>query len=261
MRPWKSARIIDYYAMALAEGEGAGSAYEYLAKDRVLRKVVKMCRPGGSVLIAGLPELYGYSLDCFSIAAQMDARVVVIDDRIDRLESLRSIVNSIQGIYRPREIDYRRVSSVDEIVYQNEKEFRLAFSCEVIQRVPLKNRKDFLLALIRSAEMAAVFAPNGDNPQHAIRSGLQALNLSELRSAARGVGRLLSSGYVDMPPFPPGIKRTDNQRNQVLSSTFHKIALRGLEKWCVLEGFIPEFLQKKFSHIVYILLQSEGSLG
>jgi len=257
MRPWKFGRIIDYYAMALAEGEGAGTAYEYSAKERILRRTLAASRPGGSVLIAGLPELYGYSLDCISIAERMDARVVVVDDRIERLESLRSIINSIPRICRPREIDYRRVSPLEKIGYQNGEEFRLAFSCEVIQRIPLKDRKKFLVALIRCSEIAAVFAPNGDNPQHAIRSGLQALNLSELMSAARGVGKLLNSGYVDMPPFPPGMKRTDNQRDQVLSSTLHKIALHGLEKWCLLEGFIPEFLQKKFSHIVYILLQSE----
>ncbi len=56
------------YALALAEGEGMGTAYEYYAKRLILgRWLAERPRPA-SILIAGLPQKYGASLDLLLLA-------------------------------------------------------------------------------------------------------------------------------------------------------------------------------------------------
>src|ERR1700752_4107471 len=82
--------IKSLYPLALAEGEGIGTAYEYYAKRRALaRWLPKLGRPR-KILIAGLPEKYGSSLDFFLVAQDISAgKVVVVDDRPHALDKLR----------------------------------------------------------------------------------------------------------------------------------------------------------------------------
>lgn len=256
---WQCVGIPDYYPMALAEGEGAGTAYEYYAKERRLSQLFATLRPGTSLLVAGLPERYGYSLDFLSVAARTQARVVVTDERVERLEAISQLIDSAPDILQPRppRIEYVKVPTVEAIGEQQEREFDLVLSCEVIQRVAVAKRPQFLASLARSAQNVAVFAPNGGNPEHARRSGLEAVDLEELLHMVRGAGRVLSAGYVDMPPFPPGLARTKQQRGQVLTSRTLRFLLKGLEKWCLLEGLVPRPLRKRLCHIVYVLLKAK----
>src|SRR5262245_1728914 len=88
MHPVRSVRSL--YPLALAEGEGIGTAYEYFAKRLTLtRWLASLPRPR-SVLIAGLPEKYGSSLDFFLLANELGvAKAVIIDDRGPALEKLK----------------------------------------------------------------------------------------------------------------------------------------------------------------------------
>jgi hypothetical protein len=259
MTSWRRGSIPDYYSMALAEGEGAGTAYEYYAKERRLKRLFGTLRFGASLLVAGLPERYGYSLDFLSVAARSGARVVVTDDRAERLEAMNQVIRSAPDVLQPQppRIDCVKMPTVETIGDLQEGKFDLALSCEVIQRVPVAKRPRFLTALTRSAQNVAVFAPNGGNPEHARRSGLEAVGLEDLLYAARGAGRILSAGYVDMPPFPPGLARTKQQRGHVLTSPIQRYLLKGLETWCLLESLVPWPLRKKLCHIVYVLLKAE----
>ncbi|HEX6383064.1 MAG TPA: hypothetical protein VF177_00200, partial [Anaerolineae bacterium] len=73
--------IKSLYTLALAEGEGVGTAYEYYAKRLVLSPWLRQVRRPQRVLVAGLPQKYGASLDFLLLAAEVGAAVVVIDER------------------------------------------------------------------------------------------------------------------------------------------------------------------------------------
>src|SRR5690606_30513282 len=77
--PYRSIKAL--YALALAEDEGVGTAYEYFAKRLVLRPWLRQQPPVRRLLVAGLPEKYGASLDHLLLAEELGATAVVVDDR------------------------------------------------------------------------------------------------------------------------------------------------------------------------------------
>src|SRR5580700_9365502 len=66
------------YPFALAEGEGVGTAYEYVAKRRVMKPLFERVSAGSRVLIAGLPEKYGTSLDFVLAGVDAGAKIVAV---------------------------------------------------------------------------------------------------------------------------------------------------------------------------------------
>ena len=94
----------------------------------------------------------------------------------------------------------------------------------------------------------ALFAPNGENPAHTNLSGLAGLSLQQLRALIGDSGR---TGYIDMPPFPPGMTRSDEQREQATSGRFEAAAMWGLGLFARAERFLPAVLRRRQSHIVY----------
>lgn len=254
---WRTGTIMGYYPMALSEGEGLGTAYEYLAKERVLRPFLEATPPGASVLVAGLPERYGTSLDFVRLAARIGADVVVEDERRERLDTLRSLVSALPNADRPPRIEYTRVDSPEAIGREGGL-FDLTLACEVLQRVSIDERSAYISSLCRRSRRVAVFAPNGDNPEHASRSGLAAVTLKEMLGAAQGAGMVIRAGYVDMPPFPPGVVRSEAQRGSVAQSRSQRILVQGLEGWCRAEALFPRFVRMRCSHIVYVLLENDG---
>ena len=85
--------IKDLYALALAEGEGMGTAYEYYAKRLALGRWLKARPRPASILVAGLPEKYGASLDFLLLAGELGAAVTVVDDRPAALDRLRGALD------------------------------------------------------------------------------------------------------------------------------------------------------------------------
>jgi hypothetical protein len=64
------------------------------------------------------------------------------------------------------------------------------------------------------------------------------------------------TGYVDMPPFPPGITRTEEQREQATSGKGEAIAMWGLGYFARLERFFPCSWRRRKSHIVFALIRN-----
>jgi hypothetical protein len=54
-----------------------------------------------------------------------------------------------------------------------------------------------------------------------------------------------------MPPFPPGITRSPDQRQKASSGMFEAVAMAGLQAYCEAERFVPGRLASKVAHIVY----------
>jgi hypothetical protein len=246
--------IKSLYSYALAEGEGVGTAYEYYVKRRVLRSVVAGTPRGGRVVVAGLPEKYGTSLDFVLAVRDRAAKVLVLDERevaLDRARKALAPLAAEGGL----DVTYRRVDRLTETSGSHE----LALSCEVVQRLPADMRDAYVRALLSAAPRGAIFVPNGENTSHTKISGLDGLSLGEL---VRMVGaRCREAGFTDMPPFPPGITRSHAQRERAASGLLEGIAMWGLEVYADAEPFVPTALKRRVAHIAYAKWEDAGASG
>jgi hypothetical protein len=254
--------IKDLYALALAEGEGMGTAYEYYAKRLALGRWLKGRPRPASILVAGLPEKYGASLDFLLLAGELGAAVTVVDDRPAALARLRQALATSEtaavwaALAQPAAIVLTDLPRLATLAGR----FDLAVSSEVLQRLPAAERPAYVAALRARADALALFAPNADNPAHTGRSGLAGLHLDELRGLVGDDylplstdNRQLTTGYIDMPPFPPGITRSDEQREQATQGAFEAAVMGGLRVYAHGERLLPGALRRRQSHIVYAL--------
>jgi NAD(P)-dependent dehydrogenase (short-subunit alcohol dehydrogenase family) len=245
--------VKDLYPLALAEGEGMGTAYEYVAKRlRLGRWLAAQERPR-SLLVAGLPERYGLSLDFLLLAAEWGAAVTVVDDRAERLAQLEEALGRVttpdgRPLPRPAVIRAAPEGAVGLDVHD------LGLSSEVLQRLEPRTREQYVARLRSAVGRLALFVPNADNPAHTTRSGLSGLGRDELARLVGGGEAQV--GYVDMPPFPPGITRSDAQREQATQGLFEAAVMWGLGGYARAERRLPEGLRRRQSHIVYAFLWS-----
>ncbi len=249
--------IKSLYVLALAEGEGVGTAYEYFAKRLVLARWLKnrqaQKRKPERLLIAGLPEKYGSSLDFLQVAQELGADVTVADERPSALQKLQNSLAVAQGegwltAVSPQLVPLTHPADLSPI----DETFDLCLGSEGLQRLDADDRSDYVRHVRRLAFRAALFAPNGDNMAHANISGLAGVTLAEMQQL---VGLDATTGYIDMPPFPPGITRSEEQREQATSGRLEAIAMWGLGFYARLEHFLPTAVRRRQSHIVYSLLE------
>lgn len=247
--------IKSLYAYALAEGEGVGTAYEYVAKAEFIRPIVSKLSAlaaradgaaGARVLVAGLPEKYGTSLDFAILAHRHNASLHVVDDRKDAIDRAGKGIAAVQraGRLLGLRVEYRRLESLAALSEMPQHD--VVLSCEVLQRVPSPARADFVNALRSRAPIGALFVPNAENASHLAISGLAGFSRRELEALFGGA----RSGYVDMPPFPPGIARSKEQRARASSGMAEALAMRALDLYCSGERFVPAPVKRRFAHIV-----------
>ncbi len=251
--------IKQLYTLALAEGEGVGTAYEYFAKRLVLRPWLKKQPPIKRMLVAGLPEKYGSSLDHLLLAEELAAEVVVVDERPEYVAKLEQALAKVQALgwltaVSPTIIPVKNLTEMAEVSGP----FDLVINNEVLQRIPKSARPAFgqrqiELGTAGTAVAVILFCPNADNPDHAAHSGLATLSLSELVSLAssRPCVAEISAGYIDMPPFPTGVTRSETQRSQAESGHFEAFAMWGLGIYARLENYFPNTIRCQKSHIIY----------
>lgn len=244
--------IKSLYALALAEGEGVGTAYEYYAKRLALGRWLKQVGRPKRMLVAGLPQKYGSSLDFLLLAEELGASVTVVDERPFALSKLQSSLAAAQGAgwltaVSPILIPTANLSDLAE----SSGPFDLAISSEVLQRLDEAARPRYVARLGELATAVALFAPNEDNPAHTQISGLDGLTLTELQSLFPTSHQPPATGYIDMPPFPPGIIRSEEQRAQATSGKFEAFAMWGLGYYARAEKILPTAVRRRQSHIVY----------
>lgn len=238
--------ILDFYPSALKEGEGVGTAYEYYTKAKIFSKFYQQAGPFKSMLIAGLPEKYGFSFDFLLLAKELGIKKVFVqDERPEKIDQYQELVKDIE-----KEFDefYYEATPLDKLP----KSYDLIVSCEVLQRV---KAQDYFLACVEASPNIILFAPNAGNASHAALSRLKTVELDDLEELTLKRDLvIIDSGYIDMPPFPPGMTRSQKSRNQAQDKPLEKIAMRGIQVWADMEFFLPTFIRRKFSHIVYITL-------
>ncbi len=257
--------IKDLYALALAEGEGVGTAYEYYVKRLALRPWLAGQKRPSSILIAGLPEKYGASLDFLLLAAELDTAVTVLDDRPAVLERARQALAAAQahGWLQAVWPDFVLVEHMAAFEKINA-HYDLVLSSELLQRLSPEERLFYVKRICEVGTAVALFTPNAGNPAHTNLSGLSGLYLHELSAlvqhalAARYPQKMFAShfGVIDMPPFPPGITRSDEQREQATSGRFEAIVMWGLAYYARAEKFLSGPIRRRQSHIVYALAQN-----
>jgi hypothetical protein len=259
------------YALALAEGEGAGTAYEYYVKRLALDRFLTGRPKPKTMLIAGLPEKYGASLDFVLLAGELGAAVTVVDERPEAIARLQG---RLAALARHTDLPLRPpvamlLTGLDTLSAITG-HFDLALSSEVLQRLSPVGRQSYVSRLGTLASASALFCPNAANQAHNTISGLAGLRLEEMRampadrrpptaSSPAVSGRssvVVSAGYIDIPPFPPGITRSAAQREEATSGRFEALVMWGLGRYAHLERLLPMDLRRRQSHIVYAFLEA-----
>src|SRR5205085_12552896 len=164
--PFRSIKSL--YPLALAEGEGVGTAYEYFAKRLVLINWLAKLPRVRRLLIAGLPEKYGSSLDFLLIAQEMGVSdVTIVDERPPALDKGRQSLAAAQAVgeLTGMQPDYLLVNDVAHLV-QLAAGFDLCLGSEVLQRLEATDQRQYVQRVANLAPFLALFAPNGDNPSH-----------------------------------------------------------------------------------------------
>jgi hypothetical protein len=242
-----STSIRELYRYALAEGEGVGTAYEYYAKRRIIAPLVASLPRPARIVVVGLPEKYGTSLDFVLVAGQAHAELLIVDDREAAIARSEKAILAVGGARAMgvASLEHRRVS-VEAMCESFPCDLWL--SCEVLQRMPPGAQAAFVRAARASAPRGAIFVPNSANRSHLDRSGLAGFDAEGL---TRLVGRGCDVDLVDMPPFPPGITRSAEQRESAKSGALEALAMRGLQAYCDAERFVPRAVKERIAHIVY----------
>lgn len=261
----KSHSILDLYPLALAEGEGVGTAYEYYTKRLLLSSWLGGQPAPKRILVAGLPQKYGASLDFLLLAQELGGWLTIVDDRPAALARLRQAMATCQGndlllAAQPQLLLTGDLATLSELAPP----FDLALSSEVLQRLAPREQAGYVSRLLTLAPQVALFAPNGDNNAHVQHSGLAGVPLEELElRAGEGLERgrntavvtSLRTGHVDMPPFPPGITRSESERAQAATGKLEAAAMWGLGIYAHLEQHLPAPWRISRSHIVYAFIR------
>jgi hypothetical protein len=246
----QSLSVSDLYPFALAEGEGVGTAYEYLAKRLILDPWLRTAPTPQRILIGGLPEKYGCSLDFALMAAEFGAHLTIADERPAALEKFEASLASAQKDGRLSALSWTALLAPNlNSIPADHGPYDLALSSEALQRLYEASRSSYFANLQRVARRLALFCPNASNPAHTNLSGLNGVTKEELGALAGAVP--YQTGFIDMPPFPPGLTRTDEQREQATTGRMEALAMFGLGAYARLERFVPERIRRQQSHIVY----------
>lgn len=251
------------YALNLEEGEGLGTAYEYYAKLRKLKKFINSIEKPKRILIAGLPEKYGLSMDFFLLGQMFHAEMSVMDERSEVLERAQDVFRTLKTkkIFGETKVLFLKADQIEDFISLGwkKKEFDLALSSEVLQRLD-KAQGTYLSNIKKLAKNFALFAPNRENESHARLSGLKGVSLEELLAHClegdSGID-IFDCGYLDMPPFPPGLSRSQEKREQAAESRLEAFLMKGLEIYSLCESLMPRFIKEKKAHIVYVLAKTQ----
>jgi hypothetical protein len=219
--------IRDFYSTALEEKQGLGTAYEYFVKQKMFERVFKIIGIPQSIIVAGLPEKYGFSNDFSMLARRLSAGFSI------------GVNPFCPGI-------------------EDDVHFDLALSCEVLQSMPAETKQKYVVRLLWLARTIIIFAPNANNRAHKNHSHLKTVRLDELRQLIIGnKGEVVESGYIDMPPFPSGISAKGLNKSKSASSGIAKdIIIRLLGMWAEAEDKL-DYLKPRYAHMVYCVARGK----
>lgn len=238
--------------LAQLSGEGLGTAYEYYVKLKLITKHLRGIEPK-NILVYGLPEKYGLSLDCIFLGQLLEVPVTVVDDRAQILDKLDSLLKSSEASNLFSKSDYTLIHVENLARSYISGIFDLSFNTEVLQRIPRQDRIDFIQSISRISKHVFSFVPNSGNSSHNRVSGLASMSLAELQDLCESAGlTVLDFDFLDMPPFPPGVKKPGKPLREGFLTDIIFIPL--LKLWYGFERICPAFLKSRLSHISYTIV-------
>jgi hypothetical protein len=256
--------VPDLYPVALFEGEGMGTAYEYSAKLKLLQRVVAATRSPQSVFVGGLPEAYGVDVGLAFLAALHDCHVVVAEDRLLARDAFEAALRSpaVTRWVDPSRFTIRPLETLACPTQAGDPVYDLWVSTSSIQRIKGGGLDEYLAHVRDHARNAVLFVPNKDNRAHLTLTKMEGFRLAELADLCARAGLTVrGAGYVDLPPFPPGIKRSETAKAKAEESPVERLAMRVLEGWAWGERILPRVLKRPWAHLAYVWVQpSAGSM-
>lgn len=251
--------VANLYPIALLEGEGMGTAYEYSAKLKLLQRTVATIPHLQRLIIGGLPEDYGIDLDLALLAARYGCQTVVVDDRPSLLEAFANALTSppLAELVDPDRFEMRLLQTLAQPARSGDARFDLWITTSAIQRLDDSELAEYLAHVREKSRQAVLLAPNKANKEHLSLSGLDGFFLPDLVGLCQQAGLVVRhSGYLDIPPFPPGLQRSAEAKEKAAKSFLDRLIMRGLEWWSRGERFLPHSIQRRFAHLAYVCLQS-----
>jgi hypothetical protein len=250
--------------LALLEEQGMGTAYEYYSKLRVVRHAFEQTDAPRSLLALGLPEKHGYDLDLLEVAQQAGAPLAICEDRPEVLDKLRLALQALPDPSLGEQVELIQIDSLTDWRAIEGRHFDWLISTAAVQRLPDGDIVDYVQNARRFADYCLLFIPNLDNRAHLTLSGLRGLSRDQAVALCKQAGapdgpRLLSSGYCDIPPFPPGLQRSNEAKENAMHSPIENLAMRVLQWWCHGERWMPGPIQTRWAHLVYVALDLRKS--
>jgi len=248
-----------WYPLNLLEEEGLGTTYECLAKMHYFKTWFSKSR-NKTILVAGLPGKYGFSLDLILATYYLGAtKINILDHRKNRLEKLKAIIANPtfpNDLKLKTNLYFTKQKNIQSPKYLNKfKTIDLICNSEVVQNWPSTKLKSWFTQL--SAKQIISFIPNGDNQSHMTTSHLKSIKLNRLKSFITTIpASNLKIGYLDMPPFPPGIKRTSKQKKQLSDSKIILMSINYIFKLWLMVGeltILKPYL-RKHAHLIFLTI-------
>ena len=253
------ASVPNLYHLALWEGEGLGTAYEYSVKLKLLRRVVSRMGPPRRVLVGGLPEAYGVDLSLALLAGWYDCQVVVAEDREPLLQTFFRGLEAppLAGRVDPGRFEMRLLDTLARPTLPGDEPFDLWVTTSSIQRLDAAERAAYMAQVRATARSAVIMVPNKDNRAHTTITHIDGIYLPDLVALCQQAGLAVrEADYLDLPPFPPGITRSAQAKEGAANSPIERLIMVGLEGLASVERFWPRFAKRPFSHIAYAVVES-----
>ncbi|MFH1073881.1 MAG: hypothetical protein V1752_02225 [Candidatus Firestonebacteria bacterium] len=243
-----------FYEVALLEGEGLGTAYEYYMKRRLLMKLFRKEGHPCSFCVFGLPERYGTSMDFCLLAGEVKAeRVMLLDERSNAVMKCTSAVQKL----KEKNLLPDLLLQVKEGLTLKDEKYDFITNCEVFQRFSEEEAVKMIEDAAENSKLSVFFLPNGFNVNQVASPERKAVNPIEFMKKIAEKVEIINWGYIDMPPFPSGSKISEQKRNAVKTGAFSFAVFLVLKVWAVFEILTPSFIKKKFSHAFYLAVRGK----
>ncbi|OGF52345.1 MAG: hypothetical protein A2044_01885 [Candidatus Firestonebacteria bacterium GWA2_43_8] len=243
-----------FYEVALLEGEGLGTAYEYYMKRRLLVKLFRKEGQLDSFCVFGLPEKYGTSMDFCLLAGEVKAgRVTVLDERSEAVKKCTVAVEKL----KENKLLSDSLLHVKEGLDIKDEKYDFITNCDVFQRFSEEEALKMIEGAAENSKLSVFFLPNGFNVSHVPAPGRKAINPVEFVKKLSGKVAVIGWGYIDMPPFPSGSKISEEKKKAVKSGLFNFAVFVVLKLWAVVEMLTPSFIRKKYSHAFYLAVKGK----
>ncbi len=260
---WRGPMFQDYLQAALFEGEGFGSAYEYLVVERFRRAFSGHILRPRHIVVDGLPERYGIAADILLLADWCDASVTILDWDTSRIKTFKEVYAKMcdHGVFSTahKTVDVHNLhwSRLDSMLSESTNDVDLIYSKEVFQTIPAEERAGYLESMVRTEKQVLLTVPNGDNPDHPTTSGLLGVDRNDLSRTVKAVAasRKYSMRWIDCPPASSG----NRSRYRPLKpgskvSIAERAISSALQLWATLEELVPDALKRRKAHIIALTI-------